>query len=289
VNVRAFFSIIACVMLGYMVLLLLPPYNRVAEIEYYQSSTFDVIAHGNGSALLPGNTLEAAANALRVGADVLELDVHLTSDNVLVVRHDAIIDTTTNGYGEIAQMTLADIQAFDVGFHKIDYPDLAAPPGIKVPTLRSLFESLGPSRFLIELKPLATEPAESLCNLIEQYELADQVIVGSFHDSVLAHFRDICPSVPTSLGESEATWLVVLSKFGLGHLYNSPGYSVQLPLVDSGINIVTPSLVRALHQLNMRVEVWTVNDTITMQALIDMGVDGIITDRPDRLMALVSR
>lgn len=286
--VRVLVSIITCMILVYGLMLLMPAYNRLPALGYYQLSTFDVIAHGNGRALLPGNTLEAAVNALDVGADVLELDVHLTADNILVVRHDAVIDTTTNGYGQIAQMTLADIQRFDVGFHEVDYPDLVAPPGIVVPTLRSLFERLPLGRYLIELKPLETDAADSLCNLITEYDFADQVIVGSFHDSVLVYFREICPTVPTSLGEYEASWLVVLAKLGLAHLYDSPGYSVQLPVIDSDMQIVTPSLVRAIHQLNMRVEVWTVNEPDVMEELMDMGVDGIITDRPDRLKALLS-
>ena len=115
----------------------------------------------------------------------------------------------------------------------------------------------------------------------------NQVVVGSFHDSALGHFREICPTVPTSLGETEATWLVLLGKFGLGHLYDSPGYSVQLPMGEDRF-IVTPALVKAIHQLNMRVEVWTINDPQTMQNLMDMGVDGIITDRPDVLEGLVN-
>ena len=286
--IRVFCSIIGCIVLAYILLLMLPIYNRVAPMAYYQTNTFDILAHRNGRALLPGNTIEAGVNALDAGADVLELDVHLTADNVLVLRHDATIDNTTNGSGRIAEMTLAEIQAFDVGFHEVDYPDLVAAPGIKVPTLSSLFERLPASRFLIELKPSDTAPADELCRLIKEYGLAHQVVVGSFHDSVLSHFREVCPTVPTSLGVTEATWLVLLGKFGLGHLYDSPGYSVQLPMGEDGF-IVTPALVKAIHQLNMRVEVWTVNDTSTMQALIDMGVDGIITDRPDRLMALVSR
>ena len=285
---RAFSSIIACLILCYALLLLLPANNRQAPPAGYQSNTFDIIAHRNGRALVPGNTFEAAINALNVGAHVLEIDVHLTADNVLVVRHDAVIDTTTNGSGRIAQMTVAQIQAFDVGFHEVDYPDLVAPPGIKVPTLKSLFERMPENRYLIELKPLETAAADELCRLIAGYDLADQVVVASFHDSVLVYFREICPTVLTSLGEGEASWLFVLSKLGLGHLYNSPGYSVQLPMFEKGMAIVTPGLVRAIHQLNMRVEVWTINDPQTMQELMDMGVDSIITDRPDILERLVN-
>lgn len=285
--IRVFSSTVGCIVLVYILLLMLPIYNRVAPLAYYQTNTFDILAHGNGRALLPGNTIEAGVNALAVGADILEMDVHLTADNVLVLRHDATIDSTTNGSGRIDEMTLAEIQAYDVGFHEIDYPDLVAAPGIKVPALRSLFERLPASRFLIELKPLNTAPADELCRLIKEYGLVNQVVVGSFHDSVLDHFREICPTVPTSLGQTEATWLVLLGKFGLGHLYDSPGYSVQLPMGEDGF-IVTPSLVKAIHQLNMRIEVWTINDPQTMQNLMDMGVDGIITDRPDVLEGLVN-
>lgn len=286
--IRAFSAIIACLVLVYVLLLMLPAYNRVAPPAGYQSNTFDIIAHRNGRALVPGNTFEAAINALDVGADVLEIDVHLTVDNVLVVRHDAIIDTTTNGTGYIAQMTAAQIQSFDAVFHKVDYPNLVAPPGIQVPTLESLFQRIPENRYLIEIKPLGTAAADELCRLITGYDLADQVVVGSFHDSVLVYFREICPDVLTSLGEDEAIWLFVLSKLGLGHLYNSPGYSVQLPMYEEGMTIVTPGLVRAIHQLNMRVEVWTINDPQTMQVLMDMGVDSIITDRPDILEGLVN-
>ena len=285
--IRVSLTMIGCVVLAYILLLMLPLYNRVPHTVYYQGTTFDILAHGNGRALVPGNTLEAAVHALDVGADVLEFDVHLTADNILILRHDAIIDTTTNGSGSIAEMTLAEIEAFDVGFHEVDYPKLVAAPGIKVPALTSVFERLPTSRFLIELKPLNTAPADELCRLIEEYDLADQVVVGSFHDSVLSHFREVCPQVPTSLGQKEATWLVLLGKLGLGHLYDSPGFSVQLPMGEDGF-IVTPALVKAIHQLNMRVEVWTINDPETMLYLMDMGVDGIITDRPDILEGLVN-
>ncbi len=285
---RAFLSIIVCLILVYVLLLMLPVYNRVAPTAGYLSNTFDIIAHRNGRALVPGNTFEAAVNALNVGADVLEIDVHLTADNVLVVRHDAVIDTTTNGSGRIVEMTAAEIQAVDVSFHKLDYPNKVAPQGIKVPTLQSLFERMPENRYLIEIKPAKTAAATELCRLITEQGMAEQVVVASFYDVVLDHFRKICPAVPTSLGQEEVIWLVVLGKLGLGHLYNSPGYSVQLPMVEEGITIVTPSLVRAIHQLNMRVEVWTINDPQTMQTLMDMGVDGIITDRPDLLQHLVN-
>ena len=273
----------------YLVLLLWPANNRVADIPFYADNTFNVIAHGNGRALSPGNTLEAAVNALSVGADILELDIHLTADNILVVRHDETIDSTTNGSGRIAEMTLAELSRYEVGFHKYDYPDKVADRGIRIPTLESLFQRLPNNRFLIELKPKGTAAGEALCQLVRQYRLFHQVIVGSYHSSVLQDFRQKCPEIPTSLGEEEVMWMVVLSWFGLGHLYDPPGYSVQLPLEQAGVRVVTGSVLETARRLNLKLEVWTINNVQVMADLIQLGVDGIITDRPDLLDLLVSK
>jgi len=280
--------LVVSVAIIYGLLWAMPPQHRVDHVAFYQSADFDVIAHRNGRALMPGNTLEAAVNALAVGADVLEVDVHLTADGVLVVRHDAVIDTTTNGSGVIAQMTLDEIQAYEVGFHEIDYPSLVSVQSIKVPTLKSIFNRLPKSRYMIEIKPLDLAAADKLCDLVAQHRLYEQVLVASFDSSVLRRFRQICPSVPTSLGESEAYWLVVLSRIGLGHLYRSPGYSVQLPPTYGGLRVLTPSVIKAAHKQNIRVEAWTVNDAVTMRALMDLGIDGIITDHPDILSLLAA-
>ena len=283
---RILLTTVALILVGYSYLLALPAAKQPQSVAFYQPNAFSVIAHGNGRALMPGNTLEAGVHALSVGADILELDIHLTADNHLVVRHDDIIDTTTNGAGVIAEMTLAAIQQYDVGFHEIDYPELVGPDDIVVPTLESLFQQLPESRFLIELKPENTDAADRLCSLITQYALAKQVVVGSFHSSVLRYFRANCPSVSTSLGQTEVVSLLALSLLGLAHLYESPGVSVQLPWQYGGVTFLTASLVDILQDLNFKVEVWTVNDPVIMRELIKMGVDGVITDRPDILKQL---
>ena len=278
--------LVVSVAIIYGLLWAMPSQHRVGSIAFYQSVDFDVIAHRNGRALMPGNTLEAAINALAVGADILELDVHLTADDVLVARHDAVIDTTTNGSGVIAKMTLEEIQAYEVGFHEVDYPFMVSVPGIKVPTIESIFKRLPKSRYMIEIKPLDLAVANKLCDLVAQHRLYEQVLVVSFDSSTLRHFRQTCPRVPTSLGESEAYWLVILSRIGLGHLYHSRGYSVQLPPSYRGLQILTPGVIKVAHEQNIRVDAWTVNDAVTMTALMTLGVDGIITDHPDILSLL---
>ena len=280
---RKLFYTVFCLVLVYGILVRLPGYNLVQSTPFYQPQSFNNIAHGTGRELLPGNTLEGALNAVAVGADIIELDVHLTVDNIVVVRHDASVDDTTNGSGLIAELTLAELQAFDVGFHEIDYPNRTSVDGIRIPSLESLFIALPDRRFLIELKPDDIEVGVQLCRLVLAHGLQDQVLVGSFYSSVLQNFRQNCPGVPTSLGEEEAFVLVLLSWIGLGHLYDSPGYSVQLPLEYFGVRLISKSLIEALNELNLTVEVWTVNDPREMLNLMELGVGGIITDRPDIL------
>jgi glycerophosphoryl diester phosphodiesterase len=275
--------------LAYITLLLWPADNRVEDIPFYADNSFNVIAHGNGRALMPGNTLEAAVNALTVGADILELDIHLTADNILVVRHDETIDSTTNGTGRIAEMTLAELSLYEVGFHEYDYPEKVATKGIRIPTLESFFVALPTNRFLIELKPQDNKAGGYLCQLVKEYGLIKQVVVGSFHSSVLRKFRHQCPEIPTSLGETEVLWMVALSWIGLGHLYDPPGYSVQLPLEQDGIRVVSGSLLETARKLNLNLDVWTVNNVQEMADLISFGVDGIITDRPDLLDEAVEK
>ena len=280
-------KLIAGLGISYLCLLIIPGYGPVDDVAFYKNTGFAVIAHRGGRGLAPGNTIEAAVNAVDIGSDIIEVDVHLTADGVLVVRHDPEIGTTTDGSGLIALMNLADIQSYRAGYHMLDYPNKSETSVLRVPTLKALFQRLPNQRYLIELKPEATSSADALCELIVSHGLQDQVVVGSFHSSILRYFRDTCPAVPTSLGQSEVTWLVFLERVHLGHLFNSPGYSIQLPMEYAGVSIVRESLVNLAHELNLKVDVWTVNDAKSMKALIDMGVDGIITDRPDRLISIL--
>lgn len=275
--------------LAYFILRLLPGYPQLPEISYFKNSQLSVIAHRGGRGLRPGNTIEAALNAIQIGADVIEIDVHLTADGILVVRHDDVIDTTTTGSGRISEMDITDIQLHEVGFHEFDFPDAKVLEDIRVPTLESMFKELPDERYLIELKPNNQNTADALCKLVTDYGLQESVIVGSFHSSALKYFRETCPAIPTSMGQSEMTVLVLLERLQLGHLFKSSSYSIQVPISYGGIKILSPSLVELAHKLNMRVDVWTVNDTDSMRHIIDMGVDGVITDYPDRLLSILGK
>jgi len=101
-------------------------------------------------------------------------------------------------------------------------------------------------------------------------------------------FRSGCPEVATSLSQPETTWLVVLQKLGLAHLYPLQGVALQVPMASSGLTIVTSRFVRDMQERGLRVQVWTINDAQQMRELIEQDVDGIITDYPGRLQSVVS-
>lgn len=276
------------VIAAYFILLMIPPKTK-ENIPFYAAERSINIAHRNGHALMPANTVEAGLNALELGADILEIDVHLTADKHLVVRHDEIIDTTSDASGRISEMTLAEIEQHNAKFHEIEYPHKTSPIGIKIPSLTTLFEGIPNARFLIEIKPKDTNASARLCEVIKQHRMTEQVIVGSFHTFVLKHFRRVCPEVPTSHGKSEIRHFIILANLGLGHLYSPEGYSIQLPISYQGTEILSYKILQAARSLNLKVEIWTINDIDTFKRLIAMQVDGIITDRPDLLSELVIR
>lgn len=280
---KTFYSVLVLSLI-YFIALLSPGVDPVDDIPYYKDQSFTVIAHRGGRGLVPGNTIEAAVNAVNIGSDVIEIDIHLTADNVLVVRHDDLVDTTSDGTGLIADLTFEQIGSFNAGFHEVDFPEARFDRPLKIPSLASLFERLPDQRFLIELKPTNTTAADTLCNLVKEHKLEHQVLVGSFHTSVLKHFRKHCPNVPTSLGKNELLLLSLLQRLHLGHFFSSSGYAMQVPQSVNGMDIITPDLIALAQRLNLRVEAWTINDLEGMVNLKAMGVDGIITDYPDQLI-----
>ncbi|MDN3640201.1 glycerophosphodiester phosphodiesterase [Simiduia curdlanivorans] len=256
---------------------------------FYQDVGFEVIAHGAGQGLQPKNTLEAALLSHKLAADVIEIDIHASSDGVLVLSHDETVDDMTDGTGFIKDKTFEELQSLDaaLGFKKLSGSPLQG-TGVKIPALQDVFTALPGARYIIEIKQLSPSIAESLCELIQQRNMQGQVLVGSFFTEPLETFRQHCPSVATSMSQEEVTKLVILQKMGLSHLYDLPGVALQVPMRSGAITVVTESFLRDMKQRGVRVQIWTVNSLDEMRELIEMGVDGIITDYPDRLHTLIS-
>ncbi|MBX3001647.1 MAG: glycerophosphodiester phosphodiesterase [Caldilineaceae bacterium] len=250
------------------------------------------IAHRGGAGIWPENTRYALERAARLGVDMVELDTHASADGVLVVMHDATVDRTTNGTGLIRQKTLAELKTLDAGYRWTDDDGRSFPfrgQGITVPTLEEIFQTLPQMPMIIEIKQAEPSIVDALCGLIRRYGRQEDVIIGSFHVDVLREMRQRCPEVATSAHTNEVRLFLALNFLRLTKVYSPAPLAFQVPTRQDNIEIVTPSFVRSAHERGMQIHTWTVNDPAEMEYLLSIGVDGIITDRPDRFMELLVR
>ena len=255
----------------------------------------EVIAHQGGDGIWPGNTMFAFENAVEIGADVLEMDAHITKDGHIVLMHDATVDDTTDGTGPIEGMMLDELRQLDAGYDWTDDGGQTFPyrgQGIQVPTLIELFEKYPQERYVIEIKPAEGPLGDALCSLIREYSMQDKVAIASFHDDAMQAFREICPEVATSASRGEVTKFVLLGKVFLSGLVNPAYQSIQPPFdpeESMNIPIMTKRFIREAHAKNIMIAPWTVNDPELMKQYIEWGVDGIITDRPDLMVDVLGR
>ena len=271
-------------------LYLIPPVNGVPEHAYYRDKPdMDVIAHRAGLGLKPDNTVDAAELSLKLGA-VIEIDLHSSKDGHLVVRHDDTVNSTTNGIGRVHDKTLEELKQLDAGYMFDPNKDQSYPyreVGITIPTFQEMIDATPGARYVIEIKQARPSIARQLCQALKENSIDERAIIGSFKHEALEEFRAICPHVATSMSPEEAKLFVGLQKVGLSHLLPVSAQALQVPMTHSNLEIVTPSFIKDAQSRGIKVEVWTINETAEMVSLIDDGVDGIITDYPDRLKKLL--
>lgn len=250
------------------------PTNR-ADGHPYFATRFQAFAHRGGSWLGVGeNSLAAFQRADQAGFRYLETDVHVTSDGVLIAFHDDSLDRVTDGHGLIAQHTAAEVAALRIAGSD------------RIPLLAELLEGLPEARFNIDIKaPGAVEP---LAALIERAGARERVCVSSFSRTRIAAFRRLAPQVATGL--SALSVLVLwLGLPGLTRLARGQAAQVPERFLGERIPLVTRRFVRTAHRHGIRVHVWTINDAPAMEALLDLGVDGIVTDQPEVLRTVLEQ
>jgi glycerophosphoryl diester phosphodiesterase len=252
-----------------------------------------VIAHQGGEGIRPSSTMEAYQHAVDLGADVLEGDIHITSDGHLVLIHDEEVDRTTDGTGLVTDLTLDEIKALDAGYYWTDDDGETYPyrgQGFQIVTLEELFQTFD-MPYIIEIKKSAIPTEQPICDLIREYGMENKVMVASFYDDKIETFREVCPEIATSAARGEVTTFFAMNTFFLAPLYTPKATAMHVPEYQevSGVNlrIVTPRFVQASHARGMEVHPWTINEVDDMQRMIDLGVDGIMTDYPDRLIDLL--
>jgi glycerophosphoryl diester phosphodiesterase len=270
------------------------------ERTFFQNESNDVlvIAHQGGDGLFPSNTLYAFQEAAKLGVDVLELDIHSSQDGELVVIHDDTVERTTNGTGNVSDLTLAELKDLDAGYDWSPERKGESFPyrgkGITIPTLGEIFQEFPDYRINIEIKQETPSIARPLCDLIQKYEKQEQVLVVSFSDKAMNEFREACPNVVTAGAPGEIRTFYIFHRLFLAGLYRPYADAFQVPEYQgeedtNSLHIVTKRFVQDAQRKNIEVHVWTVDETEDMKRLIDLGVDGIITDRPDRLLELLGR
>ena len=291
---RLFKSFLALFLVAFVASVLVNPKTTAAQY-YVDAPQPLVIAHQGGDGVWPGDTMFAFEHAIAIGADVLEMDAHITKDGRIVLMHDEEVDRTTDGTGLIEEMTLEELKNLDAAYDWSMDDGQTFPyrgKGIQAPTLDELFKAFPQMRYLIEIK-LTQNPIETpLCDLIREFRMQDRVVVASFHDDVMKSFRATCPEVATSASRTEVRNYVLLGKAFLWGFYIPKFQSIQPPWnpEDSlGIQIMTERFIRESHAKHIRVEPWTVNDAELMKQYIEWGVDGIITDRPDLMLDILGR
>lgn len=240
------------------------------ENRYWESSAPLVIAHRGASMYAPENTIAAFELAVEMGADAIELDTMLTADGTPIVIHDPSLERTTNGSGSVASKTVAEIKLLDAG-SMFD----ARFAEEKIPTLEEVFSAVGNKILInVELKnyasPLDHLP-ETVIDLVVKKGLADRVLLSSFNPIALIKaqraYENIRRAALTGGGP----------KIIRGVIEVFTNYFALHPEVS----LVNQEMVVKHHAAGNRVNVWTVNEESVMMKLLSMGVDGLITDKPD--------
>jgi glycerophosphoryl diester phosphodiesterase len=261
-------------------------------------------AHQGGSYEAPSSTLAAIDHALAVGASAIELDVHATLDRRIVVCHDETVDRTTNHHGEIASLTLAELEEMDNAYWWIegetvtpgrdesDYLLRGRGPADRryaIATLEEVATSFPGVLLNMDLKRTSpeVEAYESLLyDELRRLELTESVMVASFHDEAIQRFRAVAPGVATSAATNEVAAFYFSLKDAAPLV--PPVEAFQVPASFSGIDVVTERFIEAAHRAGVAVHVWTINTIDEMNRLLDLGVDGLVSDRPAMLAAVLA-
>jgi glycerophosphoryl diester phosphodiesterase len=241
-----------------------------------------VFAHRGGSALAPENTLAAFEAGLRVGADGLELDVHLSADGVPVVFHDDVLDRTTDATGRVSARTAAELARVDAGFRfqsaRGDYPFRGQ--GLGVPRLRDVLLRHRGVPIIVEMKLDSEELAARVADDIRAADALDSVCAAGYGSTSAATIRRLLPGIATSACHAEVR-LAVYRSWGRWPIKRPSFGGYQVPEIAGRIRIVSPRFIRHAHAAGLEVQIWTVDAEADMDRLLGWGADALISNRPD--------
>jgi glycerophosphoryl diester phosphodiesterase len=246
-------------------------------------------AHRGGAGDHPENTLPAFAAAVELGYAYLETDVHLTSDGVVMAFHDDVLDRVTDRRGPIAALTAAEVEAADAGWAFSSDGGSTFPHrgrGVRVPRLEALLAAWADVR--VNIDPKSDAAVGPLVEVLRRHGAFDRVCVGSFSDARIARVRRLSGDrICTSMGP-RATGLAWAWR-RTGRVPRMGADCLQIPVSTRGVTLVNPAMLRAAHRSGLQVHVWTIDEEAEMERLLDLGVDGIMTDRITLLREVMQR
>ena len=235
--------------------------------SFLEHSGVLAFAHRGDQDSGPENTMTAFEGAVRLGFRYVETDVHATADGILLAFHDHLLDRLTDQRGRIDQLDWSSLRHARVAGTD------------RIPRLEELLGEFPDLR--VNIEPKSDTAVELLIDTIRHTGAEMRVCVGSFSDRRLNQFRAALPQVCTSMGRRETTW-ARLHSIGLP-FWHVGAACAQVPIRWKGIKIVDRRFIRAMKRRRLQTHVWTVNEPAEMNRLIDLGVDGLMTDRPAQL------
>ncbi|AHY47061.1 Glycerophosphoryl diester phosphodiesterase [Rubrobacter radiotolerans] len=266
--------------------------RKTADVAGGRSGATAGFAHRGDSSRAPENTLEA----FRLAGEGfwLEMDAHLTADGEAVVIHDATVDRTTDGRGRVRATTLAELQRLDAGHNFIG--ERGGHPwrgrGVRVPALREVYRELPEAHVNVEVKTSTPGTEGEVVRVVHEAGAAGRTLIASGDHRRMVRLREEIRRaadgeperlIPTSASAREIRVFFFASLLGLERLVPVRYAALQVPARHGPIPVVTRRFVRAAHARGVRMDVWTVNDEAGMRRLVALGVDGIMTDRPQTL------
>ncbi len=278
----------------FLLLLYFIPFQLTSVAENIPMARDDVlvIAHRGGAALWPENTLFAFEQAVNLGVDMLEMDIHSSADDALVVIHDSTVNRTTDGKGKVNALTLEQLQALDAGYAwTADDGEsyLYRGRGLVIPTLEAVFAAFPAMPMRIDIRQTTPPIYEAFCELIHKYKMEERVIALSANAENLLAFRGVCPEVASSMSVPEMSLFALLNHNFLEQPYSPTAQTFDAPAYYGNIPLLTARMVQETHRQGKTVFAWTIDKPAQMRYMLELGVDGIITNYPDRLLELLGR
>jgi len=252
-------------------------------MTYFDAPAPRVFGHRGAAGVAPENTLPSFAAAVALGANYLELDVHATSDGALVILHDATLDRTTDGEGPVRQHTFEAVSRLDAGY-RFTYEGRLFPfrgQGVRVPLLETLLRLYPDFRFNIEIKQESPPIVEAVVDLLGRTGTADRTLLAAENDTTMRAIRAaVGDRVATGMSAGDVAEFIGRCRSGDWSDYKPLGRAMQIPPRFRDVELVTPQTIAAAHRLGIEVHVWTINDAAEIERLLDLGVDGIMSDLP---------